>query len=62
MNKTLLNKYVEIFSVFLLLLSGGSVPFLLYRKELFFVVLVSFALLLFSKRLSFKELRQLYLY
>ena len=59
MNKTLLNKYVEIFSVFLLLLSGGSVPFLLYRKELFFVVLVSFALLLFSKRLSFKELRQL---
>lgn len=59
MNKTLLNKYVEIFSVFLLLLSGGSVPFLFYRKELFFVVLVFFALLLFSKRLSYKELRQL---
>jgi hypothetical protein len=59
MSKTLLNKYVEIFSVFLLLLSGGSVPFLFYRKELFFVVLVFFALLLFSKRLSYKELRQL---
>lgn len=59
MNKTLLNKYVEIFSVFLLLLSGGGIPFLLYRKELFFVVLICFALLLFSKRINYKELRQL---
>lgn len=59
MNKTLLNKCVEIFSVFLLLLSGGGIPFLLYRKELFFVVLICFALLLFSKRVNYKELRQL---
>lgn len=59
MNKTLLNKYVEIFSIFLLLLSGGGIPFLLYRKELFFVVLICFALLLFSKRVNYKELRQL---
>lgn len=59
MNKTLLNKYVEIFSVFLLLLSGGGIPFLFYRKELFFVVLICFALLLFSKRVNYKELRQL---
>lgn len=59
MNKTLLKKYVEIFSVFLLLLSGGGIPFLLYRKELFFFVLICFALLLISKRINYKELRQL---
>jgi hypothetical protein len=59
MNKALLNKYVEMFFVFLLLLSGGGIPFLLYRKELLFVVLICFAMLLFSKRINYKELRQL---
>ena len=59
MSKVLLKKYAEIFSIFLLLLSGGGIPFLLYRKELFFVVLICFALLLISKRINYKELRQL---
>jgi hypothetical protein len=58
MSKFLLKKYLEIFSVFLLLLSGGGIPFLMFRKELFFVVLFFFSFLFFSNTVNYKQFRQ----
>ena len=59
MSKAFLQKYLEQFSVFLLLLSGGGIPFLMYRKELFVVVLILFAFIFFNRLVTYKELRSL---
>lgn len=59
MNKLQLSKFLGYSSMFILLLSGGGIPFLLYRKALFFVVLFLFAFLLFRQGINLRELRQI---
>ena len=59
MNKSQLSTIFAFSSMIILLLSGGGIPFLIYRKFLFIVVLIIFGFLVIRQGMNKIELQQL---